>query len=161
MHRALLSWELLCLVCCPSYIRLNNPAVPASAALTQAGISTAAHRVGRWWVLTSQESSSVLMSLINLTSFTWDPGSAPRTFLSSVRAVPVPSMVPAAGSVGALQVCVAVPCCCLLPWMNLAVTGQVAWCPVLSLTGLWIYAAGNLSLTLSCSCMSSVGGVCL
>lgn len=32
MHRAVLSWELLGPVGCPSYTRLNYPAVPASTA---------------------------------------------------------------------------------------------------------------------------------
>lgn len=46
MHRALLSWELLGLVCSASYPGLTNPAITISTALTQAGISTAALRVG-------------------------------------------------------------------------------------------------------------------
>lgn len=90
MHRALLSWELLSLVCCSSYPRLNNLAFPASAALAQAGISSAAHRVGRGWVLTSQEGPGVLMSLINLTNFTWDHSQllSLRSFIGAQLFVP-------------------------------------------------------------------------
>lgn len=120
----------------------DYPAVPASPALSQAGISPAAHRVGRWWVLTSQEGPSVLMSLVNLTSFSWDPRPPPQLWelhlnsapcvLSCVGAVSVPSIVPAAGSMGALQTWVTVPCCSPVSWMNPRVTVQVACPPILS-----------------------------
>lgn len=133
MHRALPSWELLGLVCCASYTRLKNPAVPTSAALTQAGISTAAQG-GKVVGVDQPGEPQCVHEPHCLNQLHLGPMlscSAPYAFLSSVGAVPVPQHCPAAGSLGALQTHVVVPCCCLVSWMNPAVPVQVAWYLVL------------------------------
>lgn len=61
MRGAVLSWELLGPVCCPSDARLNYPAV--RRCLRRLGSPAAARSVGRWWMMTSCEGPSILMGL--------------------------------------------------------------------------------------------------
>lgn len=137
MHGAVLSWELLSPLCCPSCTRLNSPSVLCCS--HRLGSPAATHRWWMWGVMTSCGSLNVLIDLNCLNQPHLGPTpTAPASGASfELGSLCFPELYwrcarpCCAGSLGGPQTHIAGPGCNStsgwFSWMALGVTLQVAW----------------------------------